>query len=1041
MNKNYTKLFAAIASIAFSANIMAQNISESFDNFAGLTGNGWVINNLSSPIGTVSWGQGDNTSPFPPHSGTGFAFVNYQSGSSAADLSNWLIAPSRTFNNGDVLSFWSRTVDSPAYPDRLEVRLSTNGTSTNVGSTSTSVGDFTTVLLTINPTLTTTGYPSVWTQYTVTISGLAGPTTGRVAFRYFVTNGGPSGNNSDYIGIDEFFCGSSSANVSVTNPAGQYTIIPVSQIAPIPLQARLNNTGTTSITDGTVTVNVFQSPNLVTPVFTQTSANTSLAAGANSLISLGNYTPPATPATYLVRYTSACTGNVITSADTANYIFTVDNKVYARDNGSVTSNVGIGAGPTGYIGSMYTFNTATEIDSVLFANAVNGTSVGDSVKVVVYNVSGGVPTTIIGQSAARIFTVADTVGLNVIQLKVNALNGGPLQLTPGTYFVSIAEHNTNMGLAFCDNIFVNNTVYAGWTNQAFTPVEAFGPQFAKTPIIRPILKSCTNSFATDVQTACGSYTWINGQTYTSNNNTATHVIQNVAGCDSTITLNLTITPLDNATFTYPSNTICDGGPNTTPTLATAGGTFNSTPAGLVFANATTGEINVIASNPGVYSVTYTTAGTCPNTQTQTITITNAPDASFSYANSAYCINGTNPTPIITGSAGSFTSTPSGLSIASGTGVINLGASTPGNYTVTNTIAASGACPQATATATVTVNALPTATITGGGAACAGNNIPLSIALTGAGPWNLTYSDGTNSTPVSGQTTSPFTINASTSGTYTVTTVSDANCSNTGSGSATVTINPLPTATVTGGGSICAGDNASVSIALTGTGPWNFTYSDGTNTTPVTGQTTSPFTFNTSTAGTYTVTTVTDANCTGSGSGSATVTVNALPTVTFTLSNTNVCSSAAPFALSGGSPAGGTYTGAGVSGGQFNAATAGVGTHTITYTFTDVNGCSASATQNITVSVCSGMEESSIAKSLLIAPNPAREQLMISFNNANSNNVQVNIISADGKLVYSENAAAASQYVKYVDVTSFAKGLYFIQIVSEEGMINNKIIVQ
>jgi hypothetical protein len=53
-----------------------------------------------------------------------------------------------------------------------------------------------------NPTYTTSGYPNVWTQFTLTLSGLGSPTTGRLAFRYFVENGGPSGANSDYIGID-----------------------------------------------------------------------------------------------------------------------------------------------------------------------------------------------------------------------------------------------------------------------------------------------------------------------------------------------------------------------------------------------------------------------------------------------------------------------------------------------------------------------------------------------------------------------------------------------------------------------------------------------------------------------------------------------------------------------------------------------------------------------------------------------------------------------------------------------------------------------
>ena len=45
---------------------------------------------------------------------------------------------------------------------------------------------------------------------------------------------------------------------------------------------------------------------------------------------------------------------------------------------------------------------------------------------------------------------------------------------------------------------------------------------------------------TDIQTACNTYTWIDGVTYTSSNNTATHTLANAAGCDSIVTLNLTL---------------------------------------------------------------------------------------------------------------------------------------------------------------------------------------------------------------------------------------------------------------------------------------------------------------------------------------------------------------------------------------------------------------------------------------------------------------------------------------------------------------------
>ena len=48
------------------------------------------------------------------------------------------------------------------------------------------------------------------------------------------------------------------------------------------------------------------------------------------------------------------------------------------------------------------------------------------------------------------------------------------------------------------------------------------------------------TFGTDVQTHCDSYTWIDGNTYTSSNNTATHTLTNSDGCDSIVTLDLTI---------------------------------------------------------------------------------------------------------------------------------------------------------------------------------------------------------------------------------------------------------------------------------------------------------------------------------------------------------------------------------------------------------------------------------------------------------------------------------------------------------------------
>ena len=80
----------------------------------------------------------------------------------------------------------------------------------------------------------------------------------------------------------------------------------------------------------------------------------------------------------------------------------------------------------------------------------------------------------------------------------------------------------------------------------------------------------------------------------------------------------------------------------------------------------------------------------------------------------------------------------------------------------------------------------------------------------------------------------------------------------------------------------------------------------------------------------------------------TVVINPLPVVTLA-SFQNVCSDLPDFDLTGGSPAGGTYSGTGVtSNGQFSPATAGAGTFTITYDYHSPDSCAGSATADIIV---------------------------------------------------------------------------------------------
>lgn len=185
----------------------AQSFSETFNDITTLAGSGWVMTNASAAVGSTNWFQGTSVAgggPFDAYNGAANAYIgaNYNNTGSTGTISNWLMTPNRTFRNGDVITFYTRIPDPETFADRLEVRLSTNGASTSVGSGVT-VGDFTTLLSSINPTLLSGVYPRAWTQYTVTISGLPAPTSGRLAFRYFVEGGGLLGTASDYIGIDQ----------------------------------------------------------------------------------------------------------------------------------------------------------------------------------------------------------------------------------------------------------------------------------------------------------------------------------------------------------------------------------------------------------------------------------------------------------------------------------------------------------------------------------------------------------------------------------------------------------------------------------------------------------------------------------------------------------------------------------------------------------------------------------------------------------------------------------------------------------------------
>ncbi len=139
--------------------------------------------------------------------------------------------------------------------------------------------------------------------------------------------------------------------------------------------------------------------------------------------------------------------------------------------------------------------------------------------------------------------------------------------------------------------------------------------------------------------------------------------------------------------------------------------------------------------------------------------------------------------------------------------------------------------------TITVVPLPTATLSGGGSICPGqnNSVPLTVTFTGEAPWEFTYTlDGTPQPPI--QTSdNPYTLSITQTGTVSLQNVSSVSggCQGTVSGSAQVTeIKLEPTSTVTD--ATCDLPNGEIDITpMGGTSPYQFVWSDGSTTEDLT----------------------------------------------------------------------------------------------------------------------------------------------------------------------------------------------------------------
>jgi trimeric autotransporter adhesin len=645
-----------------------------------------------------------------------------------------------------------------------------------------------------------------------------------------------------------------------------------------------NASGCSASTSASVTVNPLPVPAI--------SGVTSFCSGNNSTLNAGagyaNYVwntgaltqqlPVSTAGTYTVTVTDAnnCTAS-------ANSIVTVNplpipniSGLFSICQGNNTT-IDAGAGYTNYLWSTgtagQTITVSTGSTYTVTVTDANGCSNNDS-QLITVNANpvpaiSGTLSICQGQNT----TLSATPGYSGYLWSTGGALANTSVNATGAYTVTVTDVNGCTGTT-SSNVTVNPL-----------PV----------PSISGTLAFCSGGNSTlNAGAGYSTYLWSNGNaTQTINVNASgnyTVTVSNPAGCSASTSTLVTVNALP--------------APSITGTLAFCQGsntTLNATAGFATYQWSTgAGTPGITVSTSSTYTVTVTDANGCTGTTSQSTIVNPNPVPVMSGVNT-----------ICQGQNTSFTPGPgyTGYSWSTGVFTPSVNLTTAGTYTVT--VSDANGC-LGSASATLTVNPLPSPAITGTTTFCQGLNSNLNA---GPGFNSYLWNTGANTQQ----------LNVSTSGNYTVTVTNAFGCSS--SVNTLVTVNPLPVPAIIGPAAICAGNNGTLNA---GPGYAGYLWSNGLTTQ----------TISTGSAGTYTVTVTSAAGC--SATTSASMLVNPLPTPSIT-GVTTICQGDVTNLNAGAGYA--TYfwsTGANTQ--TINAGTAGP----ITVTVTDANGCSSPASTSITV---------------------------------------------------------------------------------------------
>lgn len=546
----------------------------------------------------------------------------------AGTANDWMWTPLIGPLPSNTVLSWNGLAPDASYQDGYEVRIMTQ--SSTPGGPTGGTGVIGNQITNSTLLFSTGGENSTWTPRSVNLNAYTGQSVW-IGFR----------NNS----VDKFLLliddiklevsVNYDAQVVTLDTLTEYTIIPKSQVSPLPLGATIRNNGGLSVTNAVLNVRVFDSG--LNLVHTSSSSPVTLTSGQTTQVNAGTWTPSSTPDNYTVQYyTTIAESDQNFNNDTLYWsTVIIDDSTYARDNGVITGGLGIGAGNGGYLGQDFEILNPARLTSI--GVSYNRGYTGERFGLAVWDMSGGIPGAIVAVTDTLVYP-DDSARYYVLPI-----HGGNYSLTPGRYVVTAIEFDSTVQVSQTNDFFTTGRTWVNWpTNPLgnWANNEDFGSGFAKSYVIRPYISfncpadiitgtistnsSCGGSDGTATVNTTGpgpfTYLWNSGGTTATEINlsagTYTVTVTDVnSGCLETSTVIVNDNNAPSASISSSTDESCNGCNDGTATVSASGGTppytYSWSPSGGNNATAT-------GLGAGTYTVTVTDGGGCSTTTTVTI---------------------------------------------------------------------------------------------------------------------------------------------------------------------------------------------------------------------------------------------------------------------------------------------------------------------------------------------------------------------------------------------------------------------------------------